>query len=177
LISNEPGLGERLEVHAMNAIGERVYEQEFGHPRIASPEIIRRFMAEAAAAVADLKFSLSFLLTAWEKLVDGWQLQTWESYRVIKRLGRKTRLQESQQGKVWGVLDMVRVRLRAEGFIAHPEMFTRLASELRSRKHPSFEFVVVDEAQDLSVAQLKFLFALGGMIVKMHLSLLLATIR
>src|SRR5258707_412058 len=32
LISNEPRLGERLEVHAMNAIGERVYEQHFGCP-------------------------------------------------------------------------------------------------------------------------------------------------
>jgi superfamily I DNA/RNA helicase len=33
---------------------------------------------------------------------------------------------------------------------------------LESRKHPPFEFVVVDEAQDLSVAQLKFLAGLGG---------------
>jgi mRNA-degrading endonuclease RelE of RelBE toxin-antitoxin system len=161
LISNEPGLGERLEVHAMNAIGERLYEQHFGHPKIASSEVIRRFMADAAAAVADLKFSLSFLLTEWEELVDAWQLQTWESYRDIKRLGRKTRLQESQRGKVWGVLDAVRVRLRAEGFVTRPEMFTRLAGEIGSRKHPPFEFVVVDEAQDLSVAQLKFLSALG----------------
>jgi mRNA-degrading endonuclease RelE of RelBE toxin-antitoxin system len=162
LISNEPGLGERLEVHGMNAIGERLYEQHFGRPKIASPEVIRRFVTEAAAAVADLKFSLSFLLTEWEDLVDAWQLQTWEAYRDIKRLGRKTRLQESQRGKVWGVLDAVRLRLRAEGMTTRPEMFTRLASELGTRKHPPFEFVVVDEAQDLTVAQLKFLSMLGG---------------
>jgi mRNA-degrading endonuclease RelE of RelBE toxin-antitoxin system len=68
LISNEPGLAERLEVHAMNAIGERLYEQHFGRPKIASPEVIRRFMAEAAAKVAEFKFSLSFLLSEWEEL-------------------------------------------------------------------------------------------------------------
>src|SRR5262249_38054806 len=35
-------------------------------------------------------------------------------------------------------------------------------SQFESRKHPPFEFIVVDEAQDLSVAQLKLLAALGG---------------
>jgi mRNA-degrading endonuclease RelE of RelBE toxin-antitoxin system len=162
LISNEPRLGERLEVHAMNAIGERLYEQHFGPLKIASPEAIRRFMTEAAAKAADLKFSVSFLLTEWEELVDAWQLETWESYRDIKRLGRKTRLQEPQRARLWAVLEAVRGRLHAEGFITHPELFTRLAGQLESRKHPPFEFIVVDEAQDLSVSQLKFLAALGG---------------
>jgi mRNA-degrading endonuclease RelE of RelBE toxin-antitoxin system len=162
LISNEPRLGERLEVHAMNPIGERLYEQHFGRPKIPSAEVIRQFMTEAAAKVTELKFSLSFLLTEWEELVDAWQLETWESYRDVKRLGRKTRLQESQRAILWGVLDAVRGRLHTEGFITHAEMFTRLASQLESRKHPPFEFIVVDEAQDLSVAQLKFLAALGG---------------
>jgi superfamily I DNA/RNA helicase len=41
-------------------------------------------------------------------------------------------------------------------------MFTRLASQLRTRRHPPFDFIVVDEAQDVSVAQLRFLAALGG---------------
>ena len=162
LISNEPSLGERLEVHGMNAIGERLYEQHFGHPKIVSADVIRRFMTEAAGKVADLKFSVSFLLMEWGEVVDAWQLQSWESYRDIKRLGRKTRLQESQRAKLWAVLDAVRGRLRAEGFVTHAEIFTRLAGQLGSRKHPPFEFVVVDEAQDLSVAQLKFLAALGG---------------
>ena len=161
LISNEPRLGERLEVHATNAIGERLYEQYFGRPQIASSEVIRRFMTEAAAA-HEFKFSLSFLLTEWEELVDAWQLQSWESYRDIKRLGRKTRLQESQRAMLWAVLDAVRGRLHTEGFVTHAEIFTRLARQLESRKHPPFEFVIVDEAQDLSVAQLKFLAALGG---------------
>jgi superfamily I DNA/RNA helicase len=162
LISNEPRLGERLEVHAMNAIAQRLYQQHFGHPKIASPEVIRRSMAEATTAVPDLKFSLSFLLTEWEELIDAWQLQTWESYRDIKRLGRKTRLQESQRATLWSAFDTVRSHLHIQGFVTHAEIFTRLASQLESRKHPPFDFIVVDEAQDLSVSQLKFLGALGG---------------
>jgi superfamily I DNA/RNA helicase len=71
-------------------------------------------------------------------------------------------LQESQRATLWAVLDAVRGRLHAEGFVTHAEIFTRLAGQLESRKHPPFEFIVVDEAQDLSVSQLKFLASLGG---------------
>jgi superfamily I DNA/RNA helicase/mRNA-degrading endonuclease RelE of RelBE toxin-antitoxin system len=162
LISNEPRLGERLEVHAMNAIGERLYEQYFGRPKIASPNVLRQLISEFAAAANDLKFSVSFLITEWEDLVDAWQLETWESYRDIKRLGRKTRLQESQRAALWAVLDAVRGRLHAEGYTTYAELFTRLAVQVETRKHRPFEFIVVDEAQDLSVSQLKFLAALGG---------------
>jgi len=163
LVSNEPRLGERLDVHDLNAIGERLYEQHFGRTKIASSETVKQFMAEASTRVLDLKFSLSFLLSEWADLVDAWQLDTWESYRDVKRLGRKTRLQESQRAALWTILDAVRKRLKGQGLVTYPEIFSRLASQLASRKHPPFEFVVVDEAQDLSVSQLKFLAALGGM--------------
>ena len=162
LISNQPRLAERLEVHAMNAIGERLYEQHFGAASIASSDVIRRFIAEAAATFAGQKFSVTFLTAEWLDVVDAWQLDSWESYRDVKRLGRKTRLSEPQRAALWLIFDAVRVRLGAEGFITRAEMFTRLNDQLAARKHPPFDFVVVDEAQDVSVAQLRFLAALGA---------------
>jgi superfamily I DNA/RNA helicase/mRNA-degrading endonuclease RelE of RelBE toxin-antitoxin system len=162
LISNEPRLGERVEVHSMNAIGERLYEQHLGNLKIAAPTTIREFMLDAAAAVPNHKFGQSFLLSEWDQLVDAWQLGNWEAYRDVKRLGRKTRLQESQRATAWDILDGVRLRLRNKGYITRAEMFTRLATQVRTRKHPPFDFIVVDEAQDVSVPQLRFLAALGG---------------
>lgn len=162
LISNEPRLAERLEVHSMNAIGERLYEQHVGRPRIASGETIRRFLAEAAANVAGLKFSVGFLHAEWQELVDAWQLESWEAYRDVKRLGRKTRLPEAQRVELWSVFEVVRARLQTEGFVTRAEIFTRLAREVAGRKHPPFDYVVVDEAQDVSVAQLRFLAALSA---------------
>jgi mRNA-degrading endonuclease RelE of RelBE toxin-antitoxin system len=159
LISNEPRLAEHLEVHAMNAIGERLYEQQFGRTRIASREAIKRLMAEATVGQ---KFSMNFLLTEWEDLVDAWQLDSWESYRDVKRLGRKTRLPEQQRVALWSVFDAVRTRLKAEGLITYSGLFSKLAAHLAERKHPPFEYVVVDEAQDVSVAQLRFLAAMGA---------------
>jgi superfamily I DNA/RNA helicase len=41
-------------------------------------------------------------------------------------------------------------------------MFSQVASKLRASAHPPFEFAVVDEAQDASVPQLRFLAAVGA---------------
>jgi superfamily I DNA/RNA helicase len=41
-------------------------------------------------------------------------------------------------------------------------MFRRLAEQLGNGKRPPFDFAVVDEAQDVSVAQLRFLAAVGA---------------
>jgi mRNA-degrading endonuclease RelE of RelBE toxin-antitoxin system len=162
LLGNQPRLAERLEVHAMNAIGERLYEQHFGKPKIATRELVRRHIAAAAAEHEDQKFSPAFLLQEWEELVDAWQLESWEAYRDVKRLGRKTRLPEARRATLWAVFDAVRKRLDAEGVITGAGMFNRLAGQLRERKHPPFDYVVVDEAQDVSVAQLRFLAAFGA---------------
>ena len=41
-------------------------------------------------------------------------------------------------------------------------MFTRLALALAKSKNPPFDFVVVDESQDISMSHLRFLAALGA---------------
>ncbi len=161
LISNEPRLGERLEVHAMDAIGLRLYELNFGKAKLASNTQVHGLLNEASNLVEGHKFSLRFLRTEWEQVVDAWQLGDWESYRDVKRLGRKTRLSEPQRRLLWSIFDQVRIGLKNLGLITHAEMFTRLAHHLANGKPPPFDFAVVDEAQDIGVAQLRFLATLG----------------
>jgi hypothetical protein len=162
LISSEPRLGERLEVHSMNAIGVRLYDLNFGRLKIASSEIVRDLLTESANAVEGHKFSLPFLLTEWEQVVDAWQLESWESYRDVVRLGRKTRLKEAQRIVLWSIFERIRAALKARGLVTYPEVFSRVAAKLRESAHAPFEFAVVDEAQDVSVPQLRFLAALGA---------------
>lgn len=162
LISNEPHIGERLEVHAINAIGRRLYELHFGALNIVSHEELQQFITEVAVEVGGHKFSPQFLLTEWEEVVDAWQLDTWEAYRDVRRLGRKTRLPEQQRQVLWSIFDRVRSQLAERGLITYPGLFSQLSKKLAERKHPPFDFVVVDEAQDISVSQLRFLAALGG---------------
>jgi mRNA-degrading endonuclease RelE of RelBE toxin-antitoxin system len=161
LISNEPRLAERLEVHSMNAIGRRLYELNFGRLQIAPRDTIAEFLNQAAAEEGH-KFSPQFLLTEWEQVVDAWQLDSWESYRDVARLGRKTRLKEAQRALLWSMFGRVRAGLLAQGLMTYSEVFSRVAAKLRETVPPPFEFAVVDEAQDVSVPQLRFLAALGG---------------
>ena len=162
LISNEPRLAERLEVQALDAIGERLYERHLGPPNIASRDLTTSLIAKASEAATGQKFSLGFLRTEWEELVDAWQLDRWESYRDVKRLGRKTRLPEAQRAALWAIFESVRSGLRDSGQITRAAMFSQLANDLANRKQRPFDFVLVDEAQDVSVPQLRFLAALGA---------------
>lgn len=162
LLGNEPRLAERIDVHSLNAIGLRLYKTHIGPASIASPGIVRELIKEAASAASGPKLSLHFLMTEWQQVVDAWQLQNWEAYRDVARLGRKTRLPEAQRKILWSIFDQVRQGLQSRKLITFAELFTALAATFAKNEHPVFDFAVVDEAQDLSVAHLRFLAALGG---------------
>lgn len=162
LLGNEPRLAERIDVHSLNAIGLRLYKAHVGQATIASREIVRELLQEAAIAVGGHKFGLHFLLTEWEQVVDAWQLGNWEAYRDVARLGRKTRLPEAQRVVLWSIFERVRAGLHGRKLLTHAELFTALAAALSTNKNIVFDFAVVDEAQDISVAHLRFFAALGG---------------
>lgn len=160
LIYSEPRLAERLEVHAMNAIGRRLYELNIGRLQVADPELIKDLLANVAAG-GGTRFSRNFLLSEWEQVVDAWQLTSWEAYRDVARLGRKTRLPEPQRRSLWSIFDQVRSTLQASDLSTSAEIFSHLATRFAASKNPPFDFCVVDEAQDISIPQLRFLAALG----------------
>ncbi len=162
LLGDEPRLGERIDVHSLDAIGLRLYKAHIGEPKLASREDVRAVIKAASDAVLGHKFGAHFLLTEWEQVVDAWQLDSWEAYRDVARLGRKTRLPEAQRKVLWSIFDKVRAALAARGLITRAQMFTTLAAVLAKAGKTPFDFIVIDEAQDLSVAQLRFLAAMGG---------------
>ena len=155
---------------SLNAVGQRLYQAQVGPVRVASEDVLRELMQsawnECAPKLNGMEFSPSFLFSEWEEMVDAWQLDRWESYRDIKRLGRKTRLSESQRAALWQVFEHMQRKLAERGLHTWASLFTRLASAQSGRmaagQAPAFDHVVVDEAQDLSVAQLRFLSALAG---------------
>jgi mRNA-degrading endonuclease RelE of RelBE toxin-antitoxin system len=162
LISNEPRLGERIEVHSMDSIGARLYELNAGPLKLASRETVEDLLKTAAGKVPGQKFSSHFLLTEWDQVVDAWQLESWEAYRDVTRLGRKTRLSEKQRQVLWTIFADVRSELRKQSVTTRSGMFSRVAAKLFEQHSVPFDFAVVDEAQDVSIAQLRFLAALGA---------------
>lgn len=162
LIASEPRLGERIDVLSMSAVGERLYQAHLGKLRMAGEETIRGYVQEAAGSVGAHKFSPGFLFSEWLDMVDAWQLKTWDDYRVVARLGRKTRLSEAQRELLWRIFDAVNQRLDKAGLSTPAGMFTLLAGKLSTLKQSPYDHVVVDESQDISIAQLRFLASLGA---------------
>jgi mRNA-degrading endonuclease RelE of RelBE toxin-antitoxin system len=162
LISNEPQLGERIDVHSIDAIGIRLYQSRFGKPNLASRSDIAAFIQEAAAAIPDHKFRQRFLLTEWDQIVDAWQVDSADAYANVSRLGRKTKIPKKQQAILWSIFQRVLDKLSARSLITRAQLFTKLAASIAEEKSPPFDFAVVDEAQDLTVAHLRFFAALGG---------------
>ncbi|MEA3231704.1 MAG: UvrD-helicase domain-containing protein [Thermodesulfobacteriota bacterium] len=162
LISNQPRLAERLEIHAVNAVGKRLFEAQYGEVKIALADEIGHFLVQAADKIREKRFTRRFLKTEWAEVVDAWQLESWEAYCNVLRLGRKIRLPEARRKVLWAIFEQVRERLSARGLITWPELFKRVTEQIANRRHPPFDFAVVDESQDINVSQLRFLAALGG---------------
>lgn len=162
LIGAQPRLAERIDVLSLPAVGLRLYKSLHGPLQLATRETVKPLIVAAAKEVEGHRFAISFLLSEWEDIVDAWQLETWEDYRGVARLGRKTRLPEAQRAVVWSILERVAGALRERGLITPSALFTRLASDLAAARHPPYDFAVVDESQDIGIAHIRFFAALGA---------------
>jgi hypothetical protein len=161
LVGNEPTVAERIAVRSITGIGYELYTGAFGQPNIASPALVQALLRDAAAKVEDQKFTARFLLAEWREVVDAWQLDSWEAYRDVSRLGRKTRIGGRQRELLWAIFEHVRAGLHERKAVTWSEVFSRLARRLAQDGRPPFDHAVVDEAQDLGVAEARFLAALG----------------
>ena len=162
LMSNEPHLAERIEVQSINAIGVKLYEAHVGPGTMVSDGVLRELVRKAASAVEGHEYEFQFLIKEWEEVVDAWQLESKEVYRDVVRLGRKTRLSEGQRTILWAIFERVRAELKTRKLVTGAQLFSALAAVIERQKKVVFDFVVADEAQDLSVAQLRFLAAVGA---------------
>lgn len=161
LIGNEPEVLSRIATKALTAVGYDLYSSLFGQPNLASVSVIQSLIKAAAEDVPDSRFTAHFLFGEWTDVVDAWGLQTWEDYRDVARLGRKTRIGGKQRETLWAIFEQVRAGLRKRNLVTWPVLFSRLSDHFTGGAKPPFDYVVVDEAQDLSVAEARFLGALA----------------
>ena len=161
LAGRDTDLRKRVRVEAITDIGLALYGAAFSAPRLATDTEIRALLAEAAAISGGRTFSRSFLYGEWTVVVDPWQIGTWEAYRDVPRLGRKTHIGGKQREQLWAIFERVIRSLAAANTLTWSGLFTRLAGHLQAGGERPFDFAVVDEAQDIGIAELRFLAALG----------------
>jgi hypothetical protein len=162
LIANDAALGDHIVVAPIDDVAIGLYEKSFGTPRIATPVMMLSLLVSISREVGGHNFADRFLAQEWSEVVDAWQLATWDQYRDVARLGRKTRLGEKQRAQLWRIFDQAQQRLREGGMFTPAMILSTITEELKDTASPPYDFVVVDEAQDVNVPQLRFLAALGA---------------
>jgi superfamily I DNA/RNA helicase/plasmid maintenance system killer protein len=160
LAGNEPAVLARITVQSITGVAYDLYSSLFGQPNIASPSLVQTLLTKAAGQVDGPKFSSAFLAGEWSEVVDAWQIENWEGYRDVSRLGRKTRIGGKQRESLWSIFEQLRAGLAERKAVTWSGVFGRLAAHYGATEKRPFDFAVVDEAQDISVAEARFLAAL-----------------
>lgn len=161
LIGNEPRLAEQIDVRSMDALGQSLHASLLGPTTIASSELVKPALDAASKAEEGHGFTPAFLAAEWNQVVDAWQLKDWKAYRDVARLGRKTRLPQSRREVLWKLFERVWEELEAKSLLTISGVFAALADTFARGGRSPYDHAVIDESQDVSVPQLRFLGALA----------------
>jgi hypothetical protein len=162
LLGTEPNVSPRVRVGSLAGIAAELFELASGQrPHIAKDDQVARALERAAQAF-EQKVNTNFLASEWTHVVDAWQVKDAAQYLEVPRLGRNKRVGSKQRERLWPIFDAARRDLEQRGFFTWPGVFAAVTAHYGARPDKPFTHVVVDEAQDLGVAQLRFLAAVGA---------------
>lgn len=162
LLGPQASIVPRIRVASFNDVADELYQLATGRrPHVASDEQVRVVVEKAAVAVGEASFSLRFLMSEWTHVVDAWQLDSLQSYAEVPRLGRKNRMGPKQRVKLWPIMEAARKSLHDRGFYTWPQIYAAVADHYRDKTEKPFTHVVVDEAQDLGVPELRMMAAIA----------------
>lgn len=162
LIGSTPRLAERLEIHSMDNIAVRLHKFNATKKQLLNRDKLFEIVLKHSKSIEELRYSSAFIFEEWLQVVDAWQINTWDEYKNVQRLGRKTRLAETQRQVLWTIFEKVNAELVETNSVSMAGIYLDLTQSLEEKQNSPFDFVVVDEAQDISIPQLRFLAALGG---------------
>ncbi len=103
-------------------------------------------------------FTIAFLRSEWDSVIDPWGIRSWSGYKAISRAGRSTPLGAKQRLAVWKIFEEA-FRLLGE---RHLMSWSGLCYETASKLYEArpYTHVIADESQDFGPAELTLLRAL-----------------
>ncbi|MDR9759414.1 3'-5' exonuclease [Rhizobium redzepovicii] len=161
LVAENPRLSERVVVSSFEQAAGELHALMTGRKAyLIGREKLRGLLSDVAGAANLGRYPTRFLLSEWEHVIDAWQIGSAEAYAAVPRMGRKNRLGAKQREELWTIFAEVRRQVRAKALMTSADLFTAVADHFDARDEKPYTHVVVDEAQDLGVAELRFLKAI-----------------
>ena len=162
LVGDTAAVIPRIRVASFFGIAKELYELiHASRPAIAGTDLVKALLPKAAASAGDPPIPLRFLLSEWSHVADAWQVTSAEAYAGAPRLGRKSRMGNKQRDRLWPIFESVRHQIAQRGLLTEAGVFRAVAEHYRGRSEKPFDSIVVDEAQDLGVPELRFLAAIS----------------
>lgn len=158
LTTDNRSLLQRITVASFQGIAEELHMLAFAKKaHLASRDVVRSLVNKAWASAANNNLSEPFVLSEWVNVVDAWQVPDIGAYAATPRMGRKTRLGAKQREAIWPVFERIRESLNERRLMTASWLFATVGDHYSKREHKPFTHIVVDEAQDLGVPELRFL--------------------
>jgi superfamily I DNA/RNA helicase/plasmid maintenance system killer protein len=161
LFSENAHLHERVVISSFLQAASELYALISGRKAyLVSREKLRGLLHDVAEGAGLTRYTPQFLLSEWEHVIDAWQIDSAEAYATVPRMGRKNRLGARQREELWAIFTEVRRQIRAKAMMTSADLFAIVTEHFSERTEKPYSHIVVDEAQDLGVAELRFLQAI-----------------
>jgi hypothetical protein len=163
LLGDDPALMNRVTVASFEDAAADLYQLYLARkPALASAEVQQAAVERTMTDAGYTELPARFVLAEWRQVVDAWNLTDLDSYASVPRIGRRGRLGSKQRDVLWPVFEGVRRLLAARGLMTASQLYAAVEASTSAREDKPFTHVVVDEAQDLGVGELRMFGSLAA---------------
>jgi len=155
LLAQDEAALEKIDVVHLEGVAFAHLKRNGRQPNIASKTQLLNFLRRSAQSVQITNYENGFLLSEWENVIDDWGIETLEEYTNLSRVGRKSKLGTNQRNDLWRIFDETKQHLKSRNLTTWSHIFRELS--LTNDPSAQYDHVIIDEAQDISSAELSFL--------------------
>lgn len=128
-------------------------------------EFAKRESESFEASIAKRKIATldnRYLLEEFEWIIDGRGITSWEEYKAAKRPGRGIGFRETIRAQVWELYQSFKSALRDSDSLLYADIRNIALAKIRNGSWAQkYDFIVVDEAQDLAPVTLSMMAELA----------------
>lgn len=162
LLADDPAKLARVSIASFEDAASELFQLATGRkPTLAAADVQQAAVERAIDKLGYTDLPPRFVISEWRQIVDAWNLADIASYAKVPRIGRRNRLGSKQRETLWPVFEAARRTLAARGFLTQSQLFGAVETEFGGSKDKPFSHIIVDEAQDLGVAELSMMGALA----------------
>lgn len=157
--------GGEVEFINVDRLARRICK-EAGDSAFVNPTKVDKAYSEAFKQIvlADTplhgRFTADYLREEITKMIKGRAIESLDDYLNLPRTGRRAQLGHLQRTQVWQLMECWDAHMARHGTIDFCDVILRALAHARGRGSPTYSAVIVDEAQDLTLAGLQLLRAL-----------------